>query len=247
MTGWRTRSPSWPATPAPDRARWPVTVRGGRAHPRRPRSAAGRGDRDGARRAHRRQPLLRPGERAPARQRRRLGRHLPGIGGCPRRAAAPAGRLPPATVAVLHLAAVVGRDADVEVLVKAAGIDEPDVLDALEAGLVASLLTEPAPGGVRFVHALVRDTLTATCPSSGAPACTPASPPRWRCTTPSAPPSWLSGATRTRRPPTCSPRRSNAISGSPPPTIRPWYRSGEKCSTCSTSGPNTHRHARHPR
>ncbi|MFI5911105.1 BTAD domain-containing putative transcriptional regulator [Dactylosporangium sp. NPDC051541] len=68
-------------------------------------------------------------------------------------------RLPPAAVAVLRLAAVVGREADVETLVEAADADEGAVLDALEAGLIAGLLTEPAPGRVRFVHGLVRDTM----------------------------------------------------------------------------------------
>ncbi|MET7423106.1 BTAD domain-containing putative transcriptional regulator [Dactylosporangium sp. NPDC005555] len=68
-------------------------------------------------------------------------------------------RLPQAAVAVLRLAAVVGREADVETLVGAADADEGAVLDALEAGLIAGLLTEPAPGRVRFVHGLVRDTM----------------------------------------------------------------------------------------
>ncbi|MFB7617065.1 BTAD domain-containing putative transcriptional regulator [Kitasatospora sp. NPDC056181] len=71
------------------------------------------------------------------------------------------GRLPEAVVAVLRLAAVVGREADVELLVGAADTDEDGVLGALDAGLVAGLLTEPAPGRVRFTHALVRDTLLA--------------------------------------------------------------------------------------
>ncbi|AUY54306.1 BTAD domain-containing putative transcriptional regulator [Streptomyces sp. CB01881] len=71
------------------------------------------------------------------------------------------GRLPEAGVAVLRLAAVVGREADVELLVGAADTDEDGVLGALDAGLVAGLLTEPAPGRVRFTHALVRDTLLA--------------------------------------------------------------------------------------
>ena len=35
------------------------------------------------------------------------------------------------------------------------------MLDALETGLIAGLLAEPAPGRVRFAHALVRDTLYA--------------------------------------------------------------------------------------
>ncbi|MFE1834012.1 BTAD domain-containing putative transcriptional regulator [Streptomyces sviceus] len=60
---------------------------------------------------------------------------------------------------VLRLAAVVGREADVEVLVHAAGAAEDDILDGLEAGVVAGLLVEPGPGRVRFAHALVRDTL----------------------------------------------------------------------------------------
>ncbi|MEE6261112.1 BTAD domain-containing putative transcriptional regulator [Plantactinospora sonchi] len=68
-------------------------------------------------------------------------------------------RLPQPAVAVLRLAAVAGREADVETLVGAADAGEDTVLDALEAGLVAGLLTEPAPGRVRFVHDLVRDTL----------------------------------------------------------------------------------------
>ncbi|HEY7199345.1 MAG TPA: BTAD domain-containing putative transcriptional regulator, partial [Candidatus Dormibacteraeota bacterium] len=73
-------------------------------------------------------------------------------------------RLPPAAVSVLRLAAVAGRDADVEVLVRAAATEESEVLDALEAGLIAGLLSEPAPGKVRFVHALARDTLYTDLP-----------------------------------------------------------------------------------
>ncbi|MGJ6964797.1 ATP-binding protein [Streptosporangium sp. G11] len=70
-------------------------------------------------------------------------------------------RLPEPAVAVLRLAAVAGREAEVDVLVGAADTDEDGVLDALEAGLIAGLLIEPGPGRVRFVHALVRDTLVA--------------------------------------------------------------------------------------
>ncbi len=68
-------------------------------------------------------------------------------------------RLPPAAVTILRLAAVVGREADVETLIEAADADESGVLDGLEAGLIAGLLTEPAPGRVRFVHELVRATV----------------------------------------------------------------------------------------
>jgi len=68
-------------------------------------------------------------------------------------------RLPLPAVAVLRLAAVAGRDAEVEVIVDAADAGESAVLDGLEAGLFSGLLTEPAPGRVRFTHELVRDTL----------------------------------------------------------------------------------------
>ncbi|MEV4020778.1 BTAD domain-containing putative transcriptional regulator, partial [Nonomuraea angiospora] len=70
-------------------------------------------------------------------------------------------RLPEAGVAILRLAAVAGRESSVDVLVDAADTDEEGVLNALDAGVIAGLLNEPAPGRVRFVHALVRDTLIA--------------------------------------------------------------------------------------
>ncbi|RMI33702.1 transcriptional regulator [Nocardia stercoris] len=70
-------------------------------------------------------------------------------------------RLPERGVAVLRWAAVAGRESSVDVLVRAADADEDSVLDALDAGVIAGLLDEPGPGRVRFVHALVRDTLVA--------------------------------------------------------------------------------------
>jgi DNA-binding SARP family transcriptional activator len=70
-------------------------------------------------------------------------------------------RLPPPAVAVLRLTATVGQEAEVDVLVDAADTDEDGVIAGLEAGVIAGLLTEPAPGRVRFVHALVRDTVYA--------------------------------------------------------------------------------------
>ncbi|MFI5532137.1 BTAD domain-containing putative transcriptional regulator [Kitasatospora sp. NPDC051853] len=70
-------------------------------------------------------------------------------------------RLPEPAVAVLRLAALVGAEAEVELLVVAAETGEEEVLGALEAGVVAGLLEEPVPGRVRFVHALVRETLLA--------------------------------------------------------------------------------------
>lgn len=73
-------------------------------------------------------------------------------------------RLPELTVSVLRLAAVIGRDVDIDVLVGAAEVDEDAVLDALEAGVLAGLLTEPDSGRVRFAHVLVRDTLYEDAP-----------------------------------------------------------------------------------
>jgi DNA-binding SARP family transcriptional activator len=70
-------------------------------------------------------------------------------------------RLPESGVSVLRLAAVAGRESSVSLLVQAADSDEDGVLDALDAGVIAGLLDEPRPGRVRFVHALVRDTLVA--------------------------------------------------------------------------------------
>ncbi|MFC5188137.1 BTAD domain-containing putative transcriptional regulator [Actinomadura harenae] len=70
-------------------------------------------------------------------------------------------RLPEGGVSILRLAAVAGRESSVDVLVKAADTDEDGVLDALDAGVIAGLLDEPGPGHIRFVHALVRDTLVA--------------------------------------------------------------------------------------
>ncbi|WP_254205966.1 BTAD domain-containing putative transcriptional regulator [Nocardia alni] len=70
-------------------------------------------------------------------------------------------RLPESGVSILRLAAVAGRESSVDVLVRAADSDEDSVLDALDAGVIAGLLDEPGQGRVRFVHALVRDTLVA--------------------------------------------------------------------------------------
>ncbi|HEX6450314.1 MAG TPA: BTAD domain-containing putative transcriptional regulator, partial [Trebonia sp.] len=70
-------------------------------------------------------------------------------------------RLPESSVSVLRLAAVAGRESSVDMLIQAADSDEDGVLDALDAGVIAGLLDEPGPGRVRFVHALVRDTLVA--------------------------------------------------------------------------------------
>ncbi|MGY1772510.1 BTAD domain-containing putative transcriptional regulator [Blastococcus sp. SYSU D00813] len=73
------------------------------------------------------------------------------------------GTLPGTTASLLRLAAVCGRDVDADVLLAAAveggSGDEEATVDALETAVVSGLLVEPGPGRLRFVHALVRDTL----------------------------------------------------------------------------------------
>ena len=68
-------------------------------------------------------------------------------------------RLPAAAQTILAQAAVIGTETDTGVLGEVAGADENVLLDAIEAGLLTGLLTEPAAGRIRFAHALVRDTL----------------------------------------------------------------------------------------
>ncbi|MCW0213491.1 MAG: AAA family ATPase [Pseudonocardia sp.] len=72
-------------------------------------------------------------------------------------------RLPGPAQTVLRQASVLGRDVDVDVLAQLTA-DEDAALDALELGVLGGLLTEPAPGRVRFTHALVCDTLYADIP-----------------------------------------------------------------------------------
>ncbi|ETK35903.1 AfsR/SARP family transcriptional regulator [Microbispora sp. ATCC PTA-5024] len=69
------------------------------------------------------------------------------------------GRLPVPARTVLREAAVIGRDVDVDVLASVNGGGDEAVVEAVEAALMAGLLVEPEDGGLRFAHALVRDTL----------------------------------------------------------------------------------------
>ncbi len=68
-------------------------------------------------------------------------------------------RLPAIAQTILGQAAVLGTETGVDVLADVAGAGEDVLLDAVEAGLLTGLLTEPAPGRIRFAHDLVRDTL----------------------------------------------------------------------------------------
>ena len=68
-------------------------------------------------------------------------------------------RLPAAAQTILRQAAVIGAQTDADVLGDLTGVQENQLLDAIDAGLLTGLVTEPAPGQIRFAHALVRDTL----------------------------------------------------------------------------------------
>ncbi|MEU8591187.1 BTAD domain-containing putative transcriptional regulator [Streptomyces sp. NPDC048664] len=74
--------------------------------------------------------------------------------------------LPAAALTAVQLAAVAGLEAEVALLAEAGGGDERQVLDGLDAALAAELLAEPGPGRVRFVHALVRDTVYTDLPGA---------------------------------------------------------------------------------
>jgi predicted ATPase len=64
---------------------------------------------------------------------------------------------------VLSLAAVIGRDFDLDVLARAAGISEDELLDVLDTATAAALVRElPAtPGRYSFAHALIQHTMYA--------------------------------------------------------------------------------------
>jgi DNA-binding SARP family transcriptional activator len=68
-------------------------------------------------------------------------------------------RLPATAQSILRKAAVVGMEPSFDVLADVSGVAEDLVVDAVEAGLLTGLITEPAAGHIRFAHALIRDTL----------------------------------------------------------------------------------------
>ncbi|MGB6456651.1 MAG: BTAD domain-containing putative transcriptional regulator [Streptosporangiaceae bacterium] len=67
-------------------------------------------------------------------------------------------RLPGTAQTILRQASVLGTEADVGVLGDLADVDDNTLLNAVEAGLLTGLVTEPTTGRIRFTHALVRDT-----------------------------------------------------------------------------------------
>ncbi len=70
-------------------------------------------------------------------------------------------RLPSATAKLLEVAAVLGRQIDLELLAAVAQRPLEDCLDEVEPALLHRLLEVPAeaPGAIRFTHALVREAL----------------------------------------------------------------------------------------
>ena len=71
------------------------------------------------------------------------------------------GRLPEATNALLRVAAVIGREFDLELLSVASDHDEDRTLEAVEAALVTGIVADDPVvlGRYRFSHALVQQTL----------------------------------------------------------------------------------------
>jgi DNA-binding SARP family transcriptional activator len=67
--------------------------------------------------------------------------------------------LPDAARALLLRASVIGDEADVGVLADIADTEESALLDAIDSAVATGLITESAPGRIRFTHPLVRDTL----------------------------------------------------------------------------------------
>jgi DNA-binding CsgD family transcriptional regulator len=78
------------------------------------------------------------------------------------------GRLPEDCRRVLEVAAVVGRDFQLRVLLRASGLDRERLLELLEEAEVAGVVAA-APGGLgrwRFAHALVREVLYEGLPAA---------------------------------------------------------------------------------
>jgi DNA-binding SARP family transcriptional activator len=68
--------------------------------------------------------------------------------------------LPEQTQAILLVAAVVGREFDLDVVRDVSGLDDDTALDAIEAALLSGLVLEQATvGRFRFAHALVREAI----------------------------------------------------------------------------------------
>ena len=76
------------------------------------------------------------------------------------------GRLGEIAQRVLAAAAVIGRDFDVDLLAAITERSDDEVLDVVEEGVAAALLTELAPDRFSFAHALVQHSLYEDVPAS---------------------------------------------------------------------------------
>jgi hypothetical protein len=70
------------------------------------------------------------------------------------------------TRSALHAASVLGRDIDVDALVAISEESDAEIWDAMDAGVLAGVLTQTSSGDWRFRHDLVRETLYADLSSS---------------------------------------------------------------------------------
>ena len=121
--------------------------------------------------AHRRQPVLRSRAATASRgdgalvpvEEGRWAVHAPSQLGVPESVREVVGRrvarLSEATSATLELAAVIGAEFDLDVLVAAGRLDEEAVLTALDEGVAARLVLESGPLRYRFAHNIVRATI----------------------------------------------------------------------------------------
>ena len=118
-------------------------------------------------------------------------------------------RLGRASAANLSLAAVIGRDFDLDLLLAAAETTADELLDILEEAATVALVREPAdrPGWYSFSHALIQRTLYESAGASAGPS-----------TTARSSTSCVSGA-RTGRIPTIGGRSQRV--GPPPGGMRP--------------------------
>jgi DNA-binding SARP family transcriptional activator len=80
-------------------------------------------------------------------------------------------RLGPETLAVLQIAAVIGREVEVRLLARAAGLPTRACVQLLDPLDALGLLTSPPgdPFSLRFPHDLIRESVVAVTPASAAP------------------------------------------------------------------------------
>ena len=111
-------------------------------------------------------------------------------------------RLGEQAVSVLSLAALIGREFDLDLLERVARDTVEDVLDILESAVEASILVESGDraGRFQFAHALISHTLYEDIGQPAVRGCTSVSPRRWRRSAGPIPaPVWANWPTTGRR------------------------------------------------